>query len=180
MRMPNDSELTLLFEGDERGLRQFIEQHRETLERHQLMDDVNELAEELAIEEQIPMVFAFVYSVTVDWREYDEDIVRLFGERLPDETVEVESTDTGLDVTYNGQGHSIALSFSGKDRYITIRGFQELIRDKYEIRLFAGSYLSDTHDFLVLPNRQWKELDARYPVQVGEIFRVIDDELDFP
>lgn len=69
-------------------------------------------------------LWAFVYSVTVDWGEDDEEIVRLFGKRLPDETVEVTSTDKGLDVTYNGQLHSIALTFTGNDRYITIRGFQ--------------------------------------------------------
>ncbi|ETT77224.1 hypothetical protein C173_05271 [Paenibacillus sp. FSL R7-277] len=146
MRMPSDSELTLLLEGDEQQLEQF----------------------------------AFAYSVIVDWREEDEEIVRLFGKRLPDETVEVMSTDKGLDVTYNGQLHSIALTFSGDDRYITIRGFQELIRDKYEIRLFEASYFSDTHEFLILPKRQWEELDARYPVRSREIFRVIDVELDFP
>ncbi|WP_235615875.1 hypothetical protein [Brevibacillus reuszeri] len=73
----------------------------------------------------------------------------MFGERLPDESVEVTTTDKGLDVTYNGQLHSFALTLSGKDRYITIRGFQELIRDKYEIRLFEASYLSDTHEFLI-------------------------------
>lgn len=104
----------------------------------------------------------------------------MFGKRLPDETVEVTSTDKGLDVTYNGQLHSIALTFSRQDRYITIRGFQELIRDKYEIRLFEDSYFSDTHEFLILPKRQWEELDARYPARSREIFRVIDDELDFP
>ncbi|MFC6647755.1 hypothetical protein [Paenibacillus rhizoplanae] len=113
MRMPSDSELTLLFEGDEQQLQQF----------------------------------AFANSVTIDWREEDEEIVRLFGKQLPDETVEVTPTDKGLDVTYNGQMHSIALTFTGNDRYITIRSFQELIRDKYEIRLFEASYLSDTHEF---------------------------------
>ncbi|WP_405105600.1 hypothetical protein MHH28_22105 [Paenibacillus sp. FSL K6-1217] len=146
MRMPSDSELTLLFEGDEQQLQQFT----------------------------------FAYSIIVDWGEEDEEIVRLFGKRLPDETVEVTSTDKGLDVIYNGQLHPIALTFTGNDRYITIRGFQELIRDKYEIRLFEASYLSDTHEFLILPKRQWEELDARYPVQSREIFRVIDEELDFP
>lgn len=146
MKMPSDSELTVLFEGDEQQLEQFT----------------------------------FAYSVVVDWREEDEEIVRLFGKRLPDEAVEVTLTDKGLDVTYNGQVHSIALTFTGKDRYITIRGFQELIRDKYEIRLFEASYFSDTHEFLILPKRQWEELDARYPVRSREIFRVIDEELDFP
>ncbi|QUL54952.1 hypothetical protein KDC22_32760 [Paenibacillus tritici] len=146
MRMPSDSELTLLFVGDEQQLQQF----------------------------------AFANSVTIDWREEDEEIVRLFGKQLPDETVEVTPTDKGLDVTYNGQMHSIALTFTGNDRYITIRGFQELIRDKYEIRLFEASYLSDTHEFLILPKQKWEELDARYPARSREIFRVIDDELDFP
>ncbi|MEK4003607.1 hypothetical protein [Paenibacillus sp. FSL H3-0333] len=146
MRMPSDSELTLLFEGDEQQLQQFT----------------------------------FAYSVIVDWGEEDEEIIRLFGKRLPDETVEVTSTDKGLDVTYNGQLHSIALTFTGQDRYITIRGFQEVIRDKYEIRLFEASYLSDTHEFLILPKQKWEELDDRYPVRVREIFRIIDDELDFP
>ncbi|MEK3718422.1 hypothetical protein [Paenibacillus sp. FSL R7-0333] len=146
MRMPSDSELTLLFEGDEQQLQQFV----------------------------------FAYSVIVDWREEDEEIVRLFGKRLPDETVEVTSTDKGLDVTYNGQLHSIALTFTGNDRYITIRGFQELVGDKYEIRLFEASYFSDTHEFLILPKHKWGELDARYPVRSREIFRIIDEELDFP
>ena len=58
MRMPSDSELTFLSEGDERQLQQFIENHRETLERHRFG-----LEDELAIEKQIPIVFAYVYSV---------------------------------------------------------------------------------------------------------------------
>ncbi|MBG9794285.1 hypothetical protein ABD76_18580, partial [Paenibacillus dendritiformis] len=82
--------------------------------------------------------------------------------------------------TYYGQLHSIALTFSEKDRYITIRGFLKLIRDKYEIRLFADSYFSVTHQFLILPNRLWEELDARCPTRTREMFRSIDDELDFP
>ncbi|BFH63654.1 hypothetical protein [Paenibacillus azoreducens] len=180
MRTPSDSELRFLFEGDERQLQQFIEKHHDFFESYQVMDDVKELADELTVEEQVPVVFSFVYGVAVDWREYDEDIIRYFGEMLPDGTVEVESTDKGMDVTYNGQVHSIELSFTGKDRYITIRGFQEIIKDKYQIRLFEFSYLSDTHEFLILPNQRWEELDAQYPVQNKEMFRIIDDELDFP
>lgn len=144
------------------------------------MPSDNELTLLFEGDEQQVEQFSIAYSVIVDWREEDEEIIRLFGKRLPDETVEVTSTDKGLDITYNGQVHSIALTFTGQDRYITIRGFQELIRDKYEIRLFEASYFSDTHEFLILPKRQWEELDARYPVRSGEMFRVIDEELDFP
>ncbi|MDF2663914.1 MAG: hypothetical protein K0Q94_6705, partial [Paenibacillus sp.] len=49
-----------------------------------------------------------------------------------------------------------------------------------EIRLFEGSYMSDTHDFLVLPKESWEELEKRYPTQLADTFRVVDGELDFP
>ncbi|WP_254634487.1 hypothetical protein [Paenibacillus sp. GbtcB18] len=45
-------------ENAKRQLLQFIEKHHEKLKRYQLMDDENELADELAIKEQIPIVFA--------------------------------------------------------------------------------------------------------------------------
>lgn len=172
MRMPSDSELTLLFEGDEQELRQLIENHRETLEHRRILDYVNDMTDK--------EVFTYVYGVNVDWREDDEEIIRLFGEQLPDEKIEVVRTDKGLDISCNGQQHSIALTFSEADRYITIRGFQKLIKDKYDIRLFEDSYWSDTHTFLILPNQQWEVLEARYPVQTKEIFRVVDNKLDFP
>ncbi|WP_235615876.1 hypothetical protein [Brevibacillus reuszeri] len=50
-------ELTNLFEGDEQQLLQFIENHREPLERHRIV-----LEDELAIEKQIPIAFAYIYS----------------------------------------------------------------------------------------------------------------------
>ncbi|WP_019636531.1 hypothetical protein [Paenibacillus fonticola] len=180
MNMPSNSELTFLFEGDEQQLELFIERHYKTFERYQLIDDLKELKNDYELEEQISIVFSVVYGVSVDWREDDEEIVRMFSERLQEETVEVTFTDKGLDVTYNDQLHSIALTFSGDDRYITIRGFQELIREKYEIRLLEYSYFSDTHDFLILPKRQWEELEARYPESIGKVFRIIDDKLDYP
>ncbi|MDF2714273.1 MAG: hypothetical protein K0R28_1198 [Paenibacillus sp.] len=180
MRMPDETDLAFLFEGDREQLNRFIEKYKERFQNGRIMNDIEEMAEEYTVEDQIPIVFSFVFGVTVDWREYDEEIVRLFGERLPDETIEVENTDDGLLVTYNGTPFPVRLSFSGKDRYITIRGFNEIIKPKYEIRLFEGSYMSDTHDFLVLPKECWEELEKRYPSKLANTFRVVDEELDFP
>lgn len=180
MQMPDKSDLTFLFEGDRQRLREFVEKYEETLQKVGVIGDIEEMANDYTVEEQIPIVFSFVFGVTVDWREYDDEIVRLFGENMPGETVEVETTDDGLLVSYNGTPHPVRLSFSPKDRYITIRAFNAIIKPKYEIRLFEGSYMSDTHDFLVLPKTTWEELEAKYPAQVAETFRVIDEALDFP
>ncbi|TMV42952.1 hypothetical protein FE783_36710 [Paenibacillus mesophilus] len=179
MRMPDEADLAFLFEGDREGLNRFIEKHTKRLKQGEL-NDIRSMAEEYTIEEQIPIVFAFVFAATVDWREYDEDIVHLFGKRLPDEQVEVETIEEGLLVTYNGTPHTVKLTFSGKDRYITIRAFNEMVKPSYEFRLFEGSYLSDTHDFLGLRTDTWEALEQRYPAKVAELFRVVDAELDFP
>ncbi|MBP1991078.1 hypothetical protein [Paenibacillus eucommiae] len=179
MNIPTEKELAFLFEGDQLQLNAFILEHNAHLASNGLEeDDLAELADD-SLEEQIRQIFDYVYGVVVDWREYDDQIVSQFGERIPEE-VEVECTDEGLTVTYDHTVYPVKLSFSPKDRYITIRAFKEIIKDKYEMRLFEYSYLSDTHDFLLLPNETWVKLEEKYGSKVADIFRVIDDKLDFP
>lgn len=181
MKLPEDHEITLLFEGNEQQLQQFVEHHRSDLEGRRALDYARDImADNLPLAEKIRIIFGYVYGVNVDWREYDRDIIEMFGERLPEANIEVEETDTGLDVAYNGQHHLITLHFNEQNRYVTIRGFQEIIKDTYEIRLVEDSYFSDTHQFLLLSKQQWNEVDTRYPEQSKKMFRVIDEELDFP
>ncbi|GAA3405841.1 hypothetical protein ACFFNY_30120 [Paenibacillus hodogayensis] len=181
MRMPSDNELAMLLEGDAERLKTFGQEHGSVLKRYGVNDAQDLLTGDKQEDgNQIRDLFAAVFGVIVDWREEDEEIVLLIGRNLPDETVQAAATDEGLDVTYNGELHRIPLSFSQKDRYMTIRGMNGLIRDKYELRLFEASYFSDTHELLVLPNAKWKSLEERYPEQIKEMFRTIDAELDFP
>ena len=81
---------------------------------------------------------------------------------------------------YDGSKHDIKLSFSGADRYITIRGFNQIINNDYEIRLFDSSFYSDTHVFLILPKSWLNDLDNRFGEKVSGIFTVITEGLDFP
>lgn len=162
MPVPTTNEMSFLFEEDAVQLQHFISEHKEILKRRGISEeDLKELSEE-PNQDQIVQMFTSIYGLAVDWREYDKDIVLLFGKAIP-EQVEVENTDKGLDVVYDGLDYKIALSFSPKDRYITIRGFQSIVRDRYEVRLFEASYLSDTHEFLILPHETWSELEERYP-----------------
>lgn len=123
--------------------------------------------------------FSYDHGVVIDWRHEDDLIVRDFASKLENENLSAEATDEGLRVNYNGANYNIPLTFSGKDRYITIRGLIGILKDKYEIRAFDESLGSDTHVFYIKPKEWWAFMDANFPERMKEIFYPVDDELDF-
>ncbi|GGD57392.1 hypothetical protein [Paenibacillus nasutitermitis] len=179
MAFPTENELDVLFTGNKAQLNHLVEANKERLNRYGITGEELEELEDEPLKERIVQVFSFIYSVVVDWREYDDEIIRLFGKIIPEE-VEVEENDEGLLVHVDHAAYPVKLSFSPKDRYITIKAFNEIIKDKYELRLFEASYYSDTHEFLLLPNETWDSLAKKYSQQVEQIFRPIDPDLDFP
>ena len=166
---PDFNECILLFEPEQEALDSFFEKYKEEMDYYSL-------------EKELPpdVIFSYLFGVTVDWREYDSDIIKYFGGYIPEKNVSVKETDYGLNVLYDGDSFDIKLSFSGADRYNTIRGFNEIISNDYEIRLFDSSFYSDTHAFLILPKPWWNELDKRFGEKVSGIFTVITEGLDFP
>ena len=166
---PDLNECILLFEPEQEALDSFFKKYKEEMNSRNLEKDL-----------PLDVVFSYLFGVVVDWREYDSDIVKYFGEYIPEKNVGVKETDYGLDVIYDNNNFVIKLSFSGADRYITIRGFNGIISDDYEIRLFDSSFYSDTHVFLILPKTWWNELDRRFGEKVSGIFTVITEGLDFP
>ncbi|RXZ80271.1 hypothetical protein EBB07_19090 [Paenibacillaceae bacterium] len=167
-----------MFEGSVERVDAFLQQHASQFQKSDL-SEFSRAAREESLSDTRINVFSWVYSVHVDWREEDEEIVRLFGERLP-EVLKAVCTDEGLLVNYAGVSYPIPLSFSHKDRYITIRGLADIIKEGYEIRLFRSSYYSDTHAFLLLPRSQWHSLTHRYDALVEEVFQTVSETLDFP
>ena len=123
--------------------------------------------------------FASNQGVGIDWKHEDDLIVRDFASKLENENLSAEETDEGLRITYNGEEYEIPLTFSGKDRYITIRGLIDTLRDKYEIRVFEDSLGSDTHIFYIKPREWWAFMDTNFPERMKEIFYPVDNELDF-
>ncbi|MFF2089857.1 hypothetical protein [Paenibacillus sp. NPDC058174] len=172
-------EMSLLFERNNVLLDHFISEHKEKLKRRMISEEELKASSDEEFEDKIVQAFVNIYGVAVDWRDYDEDIVSQFGRVIPQE-VDVENTEEGLNVSYNGENFVIKLSFSPKDRYITVRGFQSIVRERYELRLFESTFMSDTHVFMILPKETWADLDQRFPEKVWKVFRKIDDELDFP
>ena len=166
---PDLNECILLFEPEQEALDLFLTKYKKEMDSRHLESDLS-----------LDILFSYLFGVTVDWREYDSDIIKYFGGYIPEKNVGVKETDYGLNVLYDGDSFDIKLSFSGADRYNTIRGFNEIISNDYEIRLFDSSFYSDTHAFLILPKTWWNELDKRFGEKVSGIFTVITEELDFP
>ena len=123
--------------------------------------------------------FASNNGTVIDWHSEDDLIVRDFAAKLENERLSAKCTDTGLLVFYNGIEHEIPLTFSGKDRYVTIRGLIGILKDKYEIRVFEDSLGSDTHIFYIKPKKWWAFMDKHFPEAMKKVFFEIDDKLDF-
>ena len=166
---PELDECTLLFDPEQEALNIFLKKYEKEMDTRHLEKDL-----------PLDILFSYIFGVVVDWREYDSDIIKYFGEYIPEKNISVNETKDGLNVIYDKNSFDIKLSFSGADRYITIRAFNEIISSDYEIRLFDSSFYSDTHVFLILPKLWWNELDNRYGEKTAEIFTVITDTLDFP
>ena len=166
---PDFNECLLLFEPEQEAMDSFFVKYKEDMDFHSLEKDL-----------PLDVIFSYLFGAAVDWREYDSDIITYFGEYIPEKNVAVEETDEGLNVLYDSNSFDIKLNFSSSDRYNTIRGFNEIISDDYEIRLFDSSFYSDTHVFLILPKAWWNNLDSRFREKVGGIFTVITEGLDFP
>ena len=127
--------------------------------------------------------FIWVYGINVDWREYDDEIPRYFSAALDEGELssgEYDADAMVIPVSYGGKDYKIKLEEDPGDRYRTIRGMRDIIKDKYTIKLFEISYMSDTHSFLILPNDMWQRAEAEYPGKVKELFMDITDKLDFP
>ena len=166
---PDLNECLLLFDPEQEALDSFFIKYKDEISYRRLEKDL-----------PLDIIFFYLFGVVVDWREYDSDIIKYFGEYIPEKNISVKETDDGLNVIYDSGSFDIKLSFSGADRYNTIRGLNKIISSDYEIRLFDSSFYSDTHVFLILPKSWWDDLDNRFGEKVSGIFTVITEGLDFP
>lgn len=107
--------------------------------------------------------------IWVDWRDYDESIIKYFNEKLPDEDkiiftcVEIEK-ERGIDIILKNNGISTAVPYEEDytDRDTTLRSIQEYLLPKYQIRWFMGSIGSDTLAFCIYPTAQWEQLEKEF------------------
>ena len=124
--------------------------------------------------------------IEIDWRGYDEDIVKYFNKAIGN-TISVRREDNkklyGNDIILIYKDKSMIIPYQEKmDRDTTIKSINELIKDDFSIRLLVDSAEDDTLLFCVLPNEQWEMLEKefgknnlnRYFIKVTPMIKMFD------
>lgn len=107
--------------------------------------------------------------IWVDWRDFDESIIRYFNEKLPDEDkvlfecVKIEKA-RGVDILLKKDGVSTAIPYADDctDRDTTLKSIQEYISPKYQIRWYMDSLGGDTLAFCIELTSQWEQLEQEF------------------
>lgn len=104
--------------------------------------------------------------VWIDWREYDEDIIRYFNEMMEDK-LKLELIDNGKpygdDIVLVKGTEKLQISYEEEtDRDTTIKYLNEFIKPDYEIRWFLESLGNDTLGFILLKSDEWKKLEEEF------------------
>ena len=128
--------------------------------------------------------------VEIDWREYDEDVVKYFNKAIGN-MISVCREDNkkqyGDDIILIYKDKSVIIPYQEKmDRDTTIKSINEVIKDDFSIRLLVDSAEDDTLAFCVLPNEQWEMLEKefggnnlnRYFIKVTPKIKMFDLQYD--
>ena len=128
--------------------------------------------------------------IEIDWREYDEDIVKYFNKAIGN-MISVCREDNkkqyGDDIILIYKDKSMIIPYQEKmDRDTTIKSINEVIKDDFSIRLLVDSAEDDTLLFCVLPNEQWEMLEKefgennlnRYFIKVTPKIKMFDLQFD--
>lgn len=121
--------------------------------------------------------------IWIDWREYDEDVVRYFNDMI-DEPIDIQTISNGKpygdDIVLKKDDKELLIPYGDeKDRDVTIKYFNEFVKPDYEVRWFTESLGNDTLGFTVLSGAEWVKLDDEFGVDaVRYYFEPINLESD--
>ena len=104
--------------------------------------------------------------IWIDWREYDEDVVRYFNDMM-DESIEIEIVSNGKpygdDIVLKNGDKELQIPYGDEqDRDVTIKYFNDFVKPDYEVRWFAESLGNDTLGFTVLSGAEWANLEDEF------------------
>ena len=121
--------------------------------------------------------------IWIDWREYDEDVVRYFNDMM-DEPIDIQTVSNGKpygdDIVLQKGDKELLIPYGDEqDRDVTIKYFNDFVQPDYEVRWFAESLGNDTLGFTVLSVSEWAKLNDEFGADtVRYYFEPIDFESD--
>ena len=106
--------------------------------------------------------------IWIDWREYDEDVVRYFNDMM-DEPIDIELVSNGKpygdDIVLKNGNKELQIPYGDEqDRDVTIKYFNDFVKPDYEVRWFTESLGNDTLGFTVLSGAEWAKLNDEFGV----------------
>lgn len=116
------------------------------------------------------------YVFWVGWKQADDTIVEacesiLRTGVLTGEYVEADTVGGYRIFIRNGEQRvAIPLSYSLRDRHITLCALNNFLAPDYEIRLCLASAIGDTLAFMPLASTQWRDLEGRFPKTLDKLF----------
>ena len=122
--------------------------------------------------------------IWIDWREYEESIIKYFNEKLPPEDqIKFECKESEkereIDIVLEKNGVKIEIPYADEytDRDTTLRNIEKYIEPKYQIRWYMDSLGSDTLAFYIGLTFDWKLLEEEFGKEkVDFYFKPIDEE----
>lgn len=116
--------------------------------------------------ENIDLIWDSEALIWIDWREYDEDIVRYFNDKLEDK-IEFEFIDNrkdyGEDIVLKKNDERLQIPYNEvMERDITIKYMNDFIGPQYQIRWFMESFGGDTLAFVLLTPEEWGDLEEEF------------------
>lgn len=109
------------------------------------------------------------FLIWVDWRDFDDSIIKYFNDKLPDEDkiqfecVEIEKErEIDIFLCKNGVKTVIPYAKDCTDRDTTLKSIQEYVSPKYQVRWYMDSLGSDTLAFCIGLTSQWEQLEQYF------------------
>ena len=112
--------------------------------------------------------------IWIDWREEDESVINYFNSEIGN-LIEVDFINNnkkyGDDIKLKYRAKEIVVPYmDNMDRDTTIKYFNEIIKEDFEIRWFVESLGDDTLAFYILPNNLWSSLENEFSKEVVDYY----------
>lgn len=110
----------------------------------------------------------------IDWREADDDIIRLAAKALGRSDLAPHWDNEVLHVNFAGRLTPVPLEQKPGEQDITLAALNRALHPAFELRWIRASDGGDTLAFQILPGVGWRTLQARYGAAVDAAFARLD------
>jgi hypothetical protein len=110
----------------------------------------------------------------VDWREGDDDIIKLAARALGRDDLAPHWENGVLHVNFAGRLTPVPLEQKPGEQDITLAALNRALHPAFELRWIRASDGGDTLAFQILPGVGWRALQARYGAAVDAAFARLD------